>query len=448
MPSARPTLTAEDAADLVGERGFGSPRVGNVGVELEWLPIRDDDPTGLVDRQRVRALAEAAGPFPERSGLTFEPGGQLELSTPPMVGIAAACDAMQRDARHLVGALDAHGFGLIGLGLDPRPIPDRVIDEPRYAAMEAYFDSDGTAGRTMMCGTAAIQVNLDLGTPDEVDRRWRVAHSIGPTMAAAFANSPFRDATPTGWRSTRLALWSVIDRARTSPVDGRDRDCRASWARYALGAPVMLVRQSDDRFVPLLRTLSFADWLNEGHELGYPTVDDLDYHLTTLFPPVRPRGWLELRMCDAVPDPWWRAAVAVTTALLDDPQASAEALAATSATAGLWEAAARRGLHDSRLAVSARACFAAARVALDRLDVDRATIEVVDAFIDRYVLAGRCPADDLLVTWSEDGALLPEPDRFVSERRSGASARGPGIPAGSERNHVIAAQPPRAEDAG
>lgn len=414
MPTRRPSLSATDAADLVGERGFGSPRKGRVGVELEWLPASRDDLHCAPDRSRVRTVAESARPFPAGSTLTFEPGGQLELSSRPVPGIGPACDAIARDAAHLSGALDDAGFGLVALGLDSRPIPSRVIDEPRYAAMEAYFDTAGSAGRAMMCGTAAIHVNLDLGGSDEIDRRWRVAHAIGPTLAAAFANSPLRDGTPTGWRSTRLAVWSAVDRARTAPVDGRGGDCRASWIRYALEAPVMLVRKTEDRFVPVLKPLSFARWLDDGHELGYPTIDDLDYHLTTLFPPVRPRGWLELRMCDAVPDPWWRAAVAVTTALLDDPEASEHALAATATTADLWEAAARRGLHDSRLAGSARACFAAARAALDRLGADAISVATVDGYLERYVVRGRCPADDLLARWAEHETLLPEPDRFAA----------------------------------
>ena len=414
MPSAQPTLTAAEAADLVGERGFGSPRTGRVGVELEWLPVHCDDPRRAPDRARIRALAEGAKPFPAGSTLTFEPGGQLELSSPPIPGIGAVCDAVARDAGHLVRALDAEGFGIVALGLDSRPIPARLIEDPRYAAMEAYFDAEGSAGRTMMCGTAAVQMNLDLGSLDEIDRRWRVAHAIGPTLAAAFANSPFRDGTPTGWRSTRLAVWSAVDRARTAPVDGRSGDCRASWVRYALDAPVMLVREAYDRFVPVLQPLSFSEWIVDGHELGYPTADDLDYHLTTLFPPVRPRGFLELRMCDAVPDPWWRAAVAVTTVLIEDAEASEQALEATAATTDLWEAAARRGLHDSRLASSARACFAAARVALDRLEADEVSIAAVDGYLERYVVPGRCPADDLLGRWTDDQSLLPDPDRFAA----------------------------------
>jgi len=413
MPTTHPTLSADEAITLVGERGFGAALRGRIGIELEWLPVSLDDPDGPVDLDHVCSIAQGAQPSPSASTLTFEPGGQLELSSPPIEGIGGACEAMGDDARHLADALARQGIGIVGLGLDPRPLPSRVIDDPRYVAMEAYFDVDGSAGRTMMCGTAAVQVNLDLGGADEIDERWRLAHAIGPTLAAAFANSPFRDGGATGWRSTRLAVWSAVDRARTAPVNGQRGDCRESWAEYALEAPVMLVRATEERFIPLLEPLSFADWLADGHDLGYPTVDDLDYHLTTLFPPIRPRGWLELRMCDAVPDPWWRVAVAVTTALLDDPEAAALAAAATLDTADLWEAAARRGLHDSRLARAAKACFAAARAAMPRLGVDADTIAAVDGYIERYVIPGRCPADDLLEAWTASGTLLPDPDRFA-----------------------------------
>ena len=83
--------------------------------------------------------------------------------------------------------------------------------------MESYFDASGDAGRTMMRSTAAIQVNLDLGPPDEIDARWRLTHALGPVLAASFANSPFADGGPTGWRSTRLAVWHEIDPTRTVP---------------------------------------------------------------------------------------------------------------------------------------------------------------------------------------------------------------------------------------
>ena len=136
-----------------------------------------------------------------------------------------------------------------------------------------------------------------------------------------------------------------MDPSRTGPVqrpDPRPRrlgsapDPVEEWLRYALDARVMMIRATPDRFVPIdgplgSGQLTFAAWMQRGHELGWPTLDDFEYHLTTLFPPVRPRGWLELRMIDALPDPWWRVAAAVTTALLEDGDAGAAALEAVSA---------------------------------------------------------------------------------------------------------------------
>jgi glutamate--cysteine ligase len=137
----------------------------------------------------------------------------------------------------------------------------------------------------------------------------------------------------------------------------------------------------------------------EGHELGYPTLEDFVYHLTTLFPPVRPKGWLELRMIDAVPDPWWQVAVAVTAALLDDPEAFAVAERTCRPVAGCWAEAAAHGLGHPALASAARTCFAAALEALPRLGLDRGTVAATEAFVDRYVDRGRCPGDDVRDAW-------------------------------------------------
>jgi glutamate--cysteine ligase len=156
----------------------------------------------------------------------------------------------------------------------------------------------------------------------------------------------------------------------------------------------MLIRASDERFVPILDALPFARWLDVGHELGFPTLDDLEYHLGTLFPPVRARGWLELRMIDSLPHPWWTVAAAVCAALLDDPEAAERAGRATVATGELWGEAARHGLAHPALATAARSCFAAALDALPRLEADLSTLAAVAAFSDRFVERGRCPADE------------------------------------------------------
>jgi glutamate--cysteine ligase len=256
--------------------------------------------------------------------------------------------------------------------------------------MDAYFEGDGGAGLAMMCGTASVQVNLDLGDAADLPRRWRLAHALGPVLVAAFANSPLAGGAPTGARSSRQQVWALLDPTRSAPAASLLPPADA-WARYALAARVMLVRS--DRYRAVRHHLSFAQWMAEGHESGYPTVDDLAYHLTTLFPPVRPKGWLELRMIDAVPAPWWEVAVAVTTALLDDPEAFVTAERTCAPVAGCWAEAAALGMSHPALASAARTCFAAALDALPRLGVH--PVATAD-YVDRYVDRGRSPADDVL----------------------------------------------------
>jgi glutamate--cysteine ligase len=262
--------------------------------------------------------------------------------------------------------------------------------------MEAYFEGDGGAGLSMMCATASIQVNLDLGDPADVARRWRMAHALGPVLVAAFANSPLAAGVPTGARSSRQQVWAVLDRTRSAPALSGLPPADA-WARYALAARVMLVRAGAADYRPVRDDLTFAAWMAEGHELGYPTDADFAYHLTTLFPPVRPKGWLELRMIDALPGPWWQVALAVTTALLDDPEALDTAERTCRPVVDCWSEAAAHGLSHPGLASAARTCFAAALDALPRLGVDPGPAA---AFADRYVERGRCPADDVLAAWS------------------------------------------------
>jgi glutamate--cysteine ligase len=302
----------------------------------------------------------------------------------------AADVAVARDA------FTPHGIDLVGIGLDPTGMRERVTDVSRYAAMEAYFDTRWPQGRTMMRNTASIQVNVDLGSPGQVDVRWRRAHDLLPVLAAAFANSPFdANGAPSGWRSTRLSVWHQIDARRTRSVARAESSAATAWTTFALDAPVMLFRVSDDTCVPSLTPITFARWIHNGHELGWPTLDDFAYHLTTLFPPVRPRGWLELRAIDALPDEWWPVAVAVTTALLDDPEAADTASRDTPALRDRWVDAAHVACSDPSIGGVVDRCFAASLPALHRIGADATTIAAAESYYDRFVARGRCPADDL-----------------------------------------------------
>src|SRR5262249_48723164 len=155
----------------VDEQVFGTPATGTteglVGIELEWIAVAHDGTPSTPG-----ALTARLPRLPGTSRLTFEPGGQLELSGPPAASLGAAISAMRADTAVVRAALAAHEIELVGAGIDTRGDVPRVLHEPRYAAMEEYFDSAWPAGRTMMRNTASIQVNVDIGTADDVDDRW------------------------------------------------------------------------------------------------------------------------------------------------------------------------------------------------------------------------------------------------------------------------------------
>jgi glutamate--cysteine ligase len=403
MPAPTRSLSLADVRRFVDDEVFapraGPPTDGRVGIELEWIVVSRDDGVVPAPAQLVTVLPTE---LPGRSRVTFEPGGQLELSGPVAPTLRDACEAMRADTGAVRRALDRLDLDLVGAGVDTRGDVPRVLDEPRYRAMEEYFDTRWPCGRTMMRNTASVQVNLDAGNPDTVDARWHLAHDLGPVLTACFANSPFDPSgAPTGFRSTRSAVWHEIDPARTDAVrNGQHGDASSAWTRYLLDAPVMMIRVDErDSTVPRA-PMTFAEWVTDGHAAGWPTFDDLAYHATTLFPPVRPRGWLELRMIDALPEQWWPVAVAVTTALLDDPVAARRASLATAESRDKWDAAARVALHDPVLALAGVECFTAARSALERLGADEATRAATDEYFDRFVARGRCPADEQLDEWS------------------------------------------------
>lgn len=390
MPSQTRMLTASQARQLITEWAFSEVSGNRVGVEIEWFTTPSAPPPTV---RELHTLLDPLLPLPSGSALTFEPGAQVELSSRPFLTCAEAADAVAVDTDAVRRTLASSGIGLMGVGLDPhRPLLLRT-DEPRYVAMKRYWNGDGPAGARMMCTTAAVHVNVDAGADEVGARRWHAAHRLGPTFVAAFANSPIVDGRPSGWMSSRMAAWMVIDPTRAAPADDGGAHPGVAWASYALNANVMFIRAGEG-FEPLPAPFPFAKWIELGHDLGFPTEDDLAYHLTTLFPPVRPKGWLELRMIDMLPEPWWRVPPAVATALLYDDEAAERAEAASRAVGRMWKEGARYGLHHPALAESARTCFAAALPALDRVGCDPLTKDLVAEFVERYVSLNRCPADD------------------------------------------------------
>ncbi|MEV0270195.1 ergothioneine biosynthesis glutamate--cysteine ligase EgtA [Hamadaea sp. NPDC050747] len=395
---ARP-IGEREAEEFVAARTVHPGADPQLGVELEWLLVDKRQPRERVPFDTAQAALTAASALPRWAALTWEPGGALELSSRPAGTVAAALADMTTEVASVRSALAEAGISLVGAGLDPVRPPHRLLDAPRYAAMETYLDRRGDAGRWMMTGTASVQVCVHSGHeargPLGFRERWRLAHDLGPVLVAAFANSPIARGLPTGWRSTRQAVWASLDPGRTRPPTGDDP--REAWARYALDAAVLCVRKAEGPWL-VPEGLTFRDWIRTGLPRP-PTADDLAYHLTTLFPPVRPRGYLELRMIDAQPGDQWTVPFAVATALLTDARAAdraADACEPLRHIPRVWQEAARHGLSRPAFAIAAATCFEAALDALPRLGAPPPVSARVAQYADRFVTRGRTPADALL----------------------------------------------------
>ncbi len=378
-----------DATAHIAAQALTPSTTRRVGLELELHLVDLADPARRPSWDRVQQLVAGLPPMPCGSSVTLEPGAQIELSTPPGDDVTAAVTALRTDREVLRQAMATAGFAAAPLGADPaRPVA-RCNPHARYVAMEQHFEARGCAGpgRAMMSATAALQVNLDAGPPEGWSARLAHLRALVPMLVAASATSPYLGGRASGWHSMRQETWDGIDHGRSDPIPVGEPT--VAWALYALNAPVMLLREGE-RTVPVTARVSFADWLREPARLGRTaTRADLDYHLTTLFPPVRPRGYLEIRCVDALPDRWWPALAALTAVLADDPAAADEAAALCEPVAHAWETAARHGLADPAVRAAVVGCAdVAARHAPAGLKAE------VEAYAE-LVASGRTPSDEL-----------------------------------------------------
>jgi glutamate--cysteine ligase len=329
----------------------------HIGAELEWTlhssvapgaPLRPSVIRDALGRHTPATLGppDPPDPLPAGGALTVEPGGQVEISSAPASSLPSLYEAVSTDMAYLTALLGESGLALGEHGIDPYREPGRLVHTPRYDAMEKAFDTRGPDGRVMMASTAGLQVCLDPG-PDSL--RWAAVCAAGPALVAAFANSRRHAGRDTGLASARMAAWWAMDPRLTHPVPV-EADAAGAWARYALDAPLTCVRREGDCWdAPPGVTL--ADWA--GGALPWrPTAADVEYHLSLLFPPVRPRGYLEVRYLDAQPGDDWIVPTAVVAALMEDPGA---ALDLAAPTAGRWVEAYTLGLADPALRRTAAA---------------------------------------------------------------------------------------------
>jgi glutamate--cysteine ligase len=344
------------------------------------------------------------------SAVTVEPGGQIELSGPPEAGVAPAVARLRFEGTGARLALADRRLGLAYAGADPARPSRRVNPRPRYRAIEQHFAATGraVARQVMMNSTAALQVNLQAGPRGGWPARVARAYRLGPTLVAVAASSPWLHSRDTGWKSVRQRAWGGLDARTCGPVPGcaprpgRDEslDPASAWARFAMRAPVTFVRAGDD-VLAVGCSVPFSQWASGAVKLGNrpPRAADLETHLSTLFPPVRLRGYLEVRYLDMSAPRWWPAIAAVTATLMDDPVAADLATEATEPAAQLWTEAARDGLANATLAKCAGRCLAIA--------AGRVPAELRSAVADLadLVESGRCPGDLLAERVGEIGPL-------------------------------------------
>ncbi len=442
-------ISMDEALHRAGMHAFPEPlpgaSVGGIGLEPEFFPIIRDEkgrpqgrllltqPDGcgvleVVDElaasdDRIgarRSSPPAAVEYPVEGGgrLTFEPGAQVEHSTAVYPSVATACADVGDILGRLRGAFRRHSVELAAIGIDVwhdvETVPQQ-LRAGRYTAQAAYYRQRGQWGAVMMRHTASLQINLDLGPEGVWQERWLVSNLSSPLMTATFASSPGPGAV-----CSRARAWQELDPTRSGfprlLVAGPGNDPREEWGRAALEADVMIFRVDSDHFEPGCSGCNFEKWIREGHpRWGWPTPDDLDYHLTTLFFEVRPRGFLELRAGEALPDRWRVVPVTLTAALLYDDNARHAALdllgVQRSRLPDIWRRAAIDGVRDPELRDLAcklwRIGLEGARSLPDGY-VGEEDVESVEAYLEHYTARGRMPSDEVLELLEEDPARALE----------------------------------------
>jgi glutamate--cysteine ligase len=390
---------------------------GRVGVEIEWIPARPGAyPPAPVGVARSKELVSTLPAPASDARVTFEPGGQIEMSPSPSSTVSELLAHVEALARALRTCLSMGGVELFSSGVDPwHSVDDLGLQTPgpRYSAMQAHFDAIGPAGRRMMRQTAALQICLDLGGPQVAFDRWLVANRAGPALSAAFANSPVLENEATGTPGTRSLIWQRVDSTRTgfdgAQVAGSESEAVESYLQFALDATFIPLSTGPPLHAPDA-PVAAAEMLTA--EDACMDAAKLEHHLSTLFPPVRPRGHLEIRYLDSLPLRWLPVPVAILVSLIYDPRATQEALEVLEATrldCATWGRSGTVAMRDGELRSTALALFGIAQRAVVRFPggyVSRDVVARMAEYRERFPEAGRTPADDQLDGFLRDPEVL------------------------------------------
>jgi glutamate--cysteine ligase len=432
-------LTVED---LIGYfRGGSKTRAEfRIGIEQEKIGVRQNGapacyrgPEGIA---AILAGLEARGFAATREGdhvvaleragerITIEPGGQLEFSGLARATAAACRDALVGHVREVQEIGRPLGVRFIGIGARPFGKLEDVdwLPKARYGVMRDYFPRHGRSSglaHHMMKMTATVQANFDYESESDAADKIRASYGLCSIVTALYAASPFSDGRPTGDKSHRAAIWLETDEDRCGllPFVFEPGFGFKDYVDWALDVPMFFIVR-DGIYRPV-EAMTFRRFMTEGFAGEAATIRDWELHLSTLFPEVRLKRYIELRGADAGPMPMAVALGALWRGLLDDADARTAA----------WELVAKHSFAE-REALRREVPRAALRASLGGRRVQELAVELVrisDAGLARlpggeddrpllaplwaYAAAGRTPADDMLDDYAATGG---DPAKLVA----------------------------------
>ena len=276
------------------------PYEGDCGIHAMLTGLKRFGWEDVIEDGKLIALKR------DDASVSLEPGGQLELSGAPLETIHQTCREVSTHMREVKEVADEMGAGFLSLGFRPdtklEDVP--VMPKARYSIMRAYMPKVGTHGLEMMFRTCTVQTNLDFGSESDMVKKLRVSLALQPVGTALFANSPFTDGKLNGYKSFRSRIWLDTDADRTGmlPFAFEEGFGFEQYVDYALDVPMYFVYRNGVYLDASGK--SFRDFLDGKLDVvpgEKPTISDFDDHLSTIFPEVRLKTFLEMRGCDTGP---------------------------------------------------------------------------------------------------------------------------------------------------
>ena len=279
----------------------------NLAERYGWEP--------KLDRGRIVAL------YGRKANITVEPGGQLELSGEQCESVHCANEELTEHVREILTVSDDLGIVFLGLGIQPLSSVDQIewVPKRRYEIMGPYMLRVGTMGQRMMKQTATVQANYDFGDERDAIQKLRVSMGLVPLISAMFANSSVSEGKLNGFMTLRGHIWTDTDNARSGMLPFVfNADCGIEdYVEYALDVPMYFIIRGGD-YVEAT-SVTFRQYMREGFRGERATMEDWALHLTTLFPEVRLKRYLEVRSADSQPPEMMLALPALMKGVLYEP---------------------------------------------------------------------------------------------------------------------------------